>query len=109
MKLLNDPTTVFIGSDINDKHVFWHIHSNTDGRRIVKQLEELDTYVILNENQQATTKYDTAIDIPVLHSSLTAHSQWEAASPSTTLEAAQSRLDLVEGSAAFDTNKQHRG
>ena len=41
---------------INAKHVLWHTHSNADGRRIVKQLEELDNYVILNENQHATTK-----------------------------------------------------
>ena len=42
----------------------------------MKQFEELDEYVILNENQQATTKYDGAIDITVLHASLAAHSQW---------------------------------
>ena len=80
VKLLSGPTPAFIGSDINAKHVLWHTHSNADGRRIVKQLEELDNYVILNENQHATTKYDTAIDITVLYSSLAAHSQWEVMS-----------------------------
>ena len=80
VKLLTGPTPAFIGTDINAKHVLWHTHSNADGRRIVKQLEELDNYVILNENQHATTKYDTAIDITVLHSSLAAHSQWEVMS-----------------------------
>ena len=80
VKLLTGPTPAFIGTDINAKHVLWHTHSNADGRRIVKQLEELDNYVILNENQHATTKYDTAIDITVLHSSLAAQSQWEVMS-----------------------------
>ena len=46
----------------------------------MKQFEELDEYVILNENQQATTKYDTAIDITILHASLAAHSQWKVMS-----------------------------
>ena len=46
----------------------------------MKQLEKLGEYVILKQNQQATTKYDTAIDITVLHASLAAHSQWEVMS-----------------------------
>ena len=53
---------------------------SSDGRQIMKQFEELDEYVILNENQQATTKYDTAIDITILHASLAAHSQWKVMS-----------------------------
>ena len=74
VKLLSGLTSAFIRTDINAKNVLWHTHSNADGRRIVKQLEELDNYVILNENQHTTTKYDTAIDITVLHSTLAVES-----------------------------------
>ena len=53
-RLLHSRTPAFIGCDINAHHLLWHTKSNREGHKIMEQLERLDDYVILNENQQAT-------------------------------------------------------
>ena len=77
VKLLDAPTPAFVGTDINAQHLLWSSRSNTAGRRIMKQFEELREYVILNSNQEPTTIYDSAIDITILHARLAARSHWE--------------------------------
>ena len=77
VKLLDSPTPAFVGTDINAQHLLWSSRSNTAGRRIMKQFEELSEYVILNSNQEPTTIYDSAIDITILHARLAARSHWE--------------------------------
>ena len=79
-RLLHSRTPAFIGFDINAHHLLWHTKSNREGHKIIEQLERLDDYVILNEIQQATTTYKTAIDITVAHASLAARSKWEVMS-----------------------------
>ena len=74
--LLDTPTPAFMGCDINAQHILWHTSSNTAGRRIMRQLDDLDEYVVLNQNQEPTTTYGTAIDILVLHARLAARCHW---------------------------------
>ena len=80
IKLLNNPIPAFIGCDINAHHLLWDTKSDAAGRAIMNQLEQLDDYVILNEDQQATTTYDTAIDVTIVHSRFAARSKWEVMS-----------------------------
>ena len=77
VKLLDTPTPAFVGTDINAQHLLWSSRSNTAGRRIMKQFKELREYVILNDNQEPTTIYESAIDITILHARLAARSHWE--------------------------------
>ena len=77
VKLLDTPTLAFVGTDINAQHLLQSSRSNTAGRRFMKQFKEFRDDVILNDNQEPISIYDSAIDITILQTWLATRSHLE--------------------------------
>ena len=76
-KLFTSTTPAIVGCDINAHHHLWGNSTNTAGRNIVSQLENMDNYVVLNADQQVTTTSGSSIDITIAHARIAARSTWE--------------------------------
>ena len=67
--------SIFAG-DFNVYHT--HCCRSTDGlgRTLLDQIENVYMYVIMNKPQMPTTTYNTTIDLTIVHTSISAISEW---------------------------------
>ena len=66
-----------LAGDFNAHHTMWCRSTNGSGRTLLEQIENAPTYTIMNNPQTPTTKYNTTIDLTIVHTSIAASSEWE--------------------------------
>ena len=65
-----------LAGDFNAHHTLWCRSTNAPGRTLLNQIEDSNSYTIMNNPEFYTTIYDTTIDLTIVHSSIAAKSEW---------------------------------
>ena len=65
-----------LAGDFNAHHTLWCGSTNAPGRTLLNQIEDSNSYTIMNNPEFYTTIYDTTIDLTIVHSSIAAKSEW---------------------------------
>ena len=75
-EMLAHPLPSIIAGDFNAHHTMWCRYTDGPGRTLLEQIESANTYVLMNKPQVHTTQYNTTIDLTIVHTSITAISEW---------------------------------
>ena len=65
-----------LAGDFNAHHTLWCRSTNAPGRTLLNQIEDSNSYTIMNNPESSTTIHDTTIDLTIVHSSIAAKSEW---------------------------------
>ena len=74
--ILSSSTPSFIAGDFNAHHTLWCKKTDRAGRELLAQIEDNQQYVIKNELQTLTTKYNTTIDLTIVHTTIASTCSW---------------------------------
>ena len=65
-----------LAGDFNAHNTLWCRSTDGPGRTLLDQIENANTYAIMNKPQIPTTKYNTTIDLTIVHTSIAYISEW---------------------------------
>ena len=75
-EILSGRLPSILAGDFNAHHTLWCRSTDGPGRTLLDQIENANSYAIMNKPQIPTTKYNTTIDLTIVHTSIAAISEW---------------------------------